>query len=75
MIDDQDGENSLVPTRSLAFFRALADSTGDVRWAEAADFCFALLEVHPFADWNWDEQFEDIQPRPPYANPTKHNRV
>ena len=69
------GENTLVPTRPLVFFRALADATGDARWAEAADGCFAWLEAHPLADWNWDGQFEDIQPRPPYANPTKHNAV
>ena len=69
------GENTLVPTRPLVFFRALAEATGDARWAEAADGCFAWLEAHPLTDWNWDGQFEDIQPRPPYANPTKHNAV
>ena len=69
------GENTLVPTRPLVFFRALADATGDARWTEAADGCFAWLEAHPLADWNWDGQFEDVQPRPPYANPTKHNAV
>ena len=69
------GENTLVPTRPLALFNALADATGEKRWAEAADGCFAWLEAHPLTDWNWDGQFEDIQPRPPYANPTKHNAV
>ena len=69
------GENTLVPTRPLALFNALADATGEKRWAEAADGCFAWLEAHPLSDWNWDGQFEDIQPRPPYANPTKHNAV
>ena len=37
--------------------------------------CFAWLEAHPLADWNWDGQFEDVQPCPPYANPTKHNAI
>ena len=69
------GENMLVPTKPLAFFNALAEATGDARWAEAADGCFAWLEAHPLADWNWDGQFEDVQPRPPYANPTKHHAV
>ena len=69
------GENMLVPTRPLVFFRALAEATGEARWAEASDACFAWLEEHPLSDWNWDGQFEDIQPRPPYANPTKHNAV
>ena len=69
------GENTLVPTRPMVFFRALAGAAGESRWAEAADECFAWLEAHPLADWNWDGQFEDVQPRPPYANPTKHNAV
>ena len=69
------GENTLVPTRPLAFFNALSVATGDRRWAEASDRCFAWLEAHPLADWNWDGQFEDTQPLPPYANPTKHNAV
>lgn len=69
------GENTLVPTRPLAFFRALAEATDDARWTKAADGCFAWLEAHPLADWNWDGQFEDVQPRPPCANPTKHNAV
>ena len=69
------GENTLVPTRPLVFFNALADATGDARWTEAADGCFDWLEVNPLADWNWDGQFEDAQPRPPYTNPTKHNAV
>ena len=69
------GENVLVPTRPLVFFRSLAEATGESRWAKAADGCFAWLEAHPLSDWNWDGQFEDVQPRPPYANPTKHNAV
>ena len=69
------GENTLVPTRPMVFFRALAEATGEKRWAEASDACFAWLEAHPLSDWNWDGQFEDIQPRPSYVNPTKHNAV
>ena len=69
------GENTLVPTKPMVFFNALAEATGEKRWADAADGCFAWLEAHPLADWNWDGQFEDIQPLPPYANPTKHNAV
>ncbi|MBP5544844.1 MAG: hypothetical protein ILM98_12265 [Kiritimatiellae bacterium] len=69
------GDNTLVPTRPLVFFNALAAATKKARWAKAADDCFAWLEANPLTDWNWDGQFEDIQPRPPYANPTKHNAV
>lgn len=69
------GENTLVPTKPMAFFRALFEVTKDRQWANASDKCFAWLEAHPLTDWNWDGQFEDIQPCPPYANPTKHNAV
>ena len=69
------GENTLVPTRPLEFFNALHAQTGDGKWKSASDACFAWLEAHPLADWNWDGQFEDIQPRKPYENPTKHNAV
>ena len=72
---DPIGENTLVPTKPMAFFNALAEATKDHQWAKASDACFAWLEAHPLTDWNWDGQFEDIQPRPPYANPTKHNAV
>ena len=69
------GENALVPTRPLAFFEKLFDATGDAKWRAAADACFAWLEEHPLADWNWDGQFEDIKPEKPYKNPTKHNAI
>ena len=69
------GENTLVPTRPLAFFEKLFDATGDLRWRTAADGCFAWLEAHPLKDWNWDGLFEDIKPEKPYKNPTKHNAV
>lgn len=69
------GENTLVPTRPLAFFNALYRQTEDVKWRAASDVCFTWLEEHPLTDWNWDGQFEDVKPCKPYANPTKHNAV
>ena len=69
------GDNTLVPTKPMAFFNALAEATGNSRWADAADSCFAWLEANPLTDWNWDGQFEDVEPSPPYTNPTKHNAV
>ena len=68
-------ENPLVPTRPLAFFKALGEVTGDVRWRDAADGCFAWLQAHPLQDWNWDGQFEDVEPCEPYADPTEHNAI
>ena len=69
------GENTLVPDRTIVFFEALFDATRDPRWRQAADDCFAWLEAHPLANWNWDGQFEDIRPCQPYKNPTKHNAI
>ena len=68
-------ENILVPTRPMVLFERLADATGDVKWRTAADACFAWLEKGPLTDWNWDGQFEDIQPLPPYQDLTKHNAI
>ena len=65
----------LVPTKPMALFESLADATGDAKWHKAADDCFAWLEKGPLADWNWDGQFEDIEPRPPYQDLTKHNAI
>ena len=68
-------DNVLVPTRPMALFERLAEVTGDAKWRKAADDCFAWLEKGPLTDWNWDGQFEDIQPRPPYQDLTKHNAI
>ena len=67
--------NILVPTRPMVLFERLAAATGDGKWRAAADSCFAWLEKGPLSDWNWDGQFEDIQPRPPYQDLTKHNAL
>ena len=67
--------NPLVPTKPMVLFEGLADATGDAKWRKAADECFKWLEKGPLTDWNWDGQFEDIQPRPPYQDLTKHNAI
>ena len=69
------GTNTLVPNRLLVFFDALFDATRDPKWKAAADSVFAWAEAHPLKVWNWDGQFEDIKPLPPYQNPTKHNAI
>ena len=35
---------------------------------EARDRAFAYMERGPLATWNWDGQFEDQDPLPPYSN-------
>ena len=56
--------NRLVPNRYLlgAFDR------GGEAFAAARDRAFAFIERGPLATWNWDGQFEDMDPMPPYAN-------
>ena len=56
--------NRLLPGRYLlgAFDRGGAD------FAAARDRAFAFIEREPLASWNWDGQFEDMDPMPPYQN-------
>ena len=42
---------------------ALADS-----FAACRDRALAYIERGPLSTWNWDGQFEDSKPRPPYQN-------
>jgi len=67
--------NALVPTRILMLFRQLASATGDKFWKEAEDETFAWIEEHTLKDWNWDGQFEDMEPAEAYKNPTKYNAL
>ncbi|MCQ2143675.1 MAG: hypothetical protein MJY56_06375 [Bacteroidales bacterium] len=67
--------NTLVPTRILLLFKALADITGDRKWRKLENETFGWLAAHPLKDWNWDGQFEDISPEEAYRNPTKHNAI
>lgn len=61
--------NRLVPDRYLlgAFDRAFA-ATGDGSFAAARDRAFAYVQNGPLKTWNWDGQFEDMDPAPPYKN-------
>ena len=60
--------NTLVPDGLMAFFEELHRATGAARWRTLADECFAWVEAGPLKDWNWEGQFEDTKPRPPYGN-------
>ena len=63
--------NRLLPGRYLlgAFDRGGAD------FAAARDRAVAFVERGPLADWNWDGQFEDMDPMPPYRNLQKGRAV
>ena len=61
--------NRLVPYRYVlgAFDRAFA-ATGDRAFAAARDRAFGSVLKGPAMTWNWDGQFEDMDPMPPYRN-------
>ena len=61
--------NRLVPTHYLLgmFDRAVA-ATGDKAFVAVRDKAFAYVLDGPAKTWNWDGQFEDMDPMPPYRN-------
>ena len=63
--------NRIVPNRYILgmFDRAAAAAPEEAAaFAAAGDRAFAYVERGPLASWNWDGQFEDSKPRPPYQN-------
>ena len=66
--------NRLVPTSVISFLEDIHAATGDAEYRAAADRAFAFIDRGPLADWNWEGQFEDINPSAHrYQNLTKHN--
>ena len=77
-MNEKDGSpvssNRLVPTGVIAFLEELYAVTGEAQCRAAADRAFAFIERGPLSDWNWEGQFEDINPAAHrYQNLTKHN--
>ena len=62
-------ENRLIPGRlELDFLEGVAKATGDRAFQDAADRAFKYVLDGPCRSWNWQSQFEDQKPRPPYEN-------
>jgi hypothetical protein len=61
------------PMNMMELFEKLYARTGDPAWRAAADRAFAYIENGPLTTWNWDCQFEDVNPHPPYQALTKHD--
>jgi len=61
--------NRLVPSRYVLgmFDRAFA-TTGDAAFTIARDRAFGYVLKGSATTWNWDAQFEDMDPMPPYQN-------
>ena len=64
--------NRLLPFSVCDFLLALAETTGEGAYRAAADRAFAYVEKGPLENWNWEGQFEDVQPSEPYQNLTHH---
>lgn len=63
--------NLLVPGHEfVTFFRKAAKVSGEEGYAQVAEKVFKFLDEGPFRTWNWDGQFEDMDPMPPYVNLT-----
>ena len=65
-------KNRLMPLGVCDFLVSLAKATGEKRYGEAADRAFAFVEKGPLENWNWEGQFEDVDPTGLYKNLTKH---
>lgn len=65
-------DNVLIPTGVITFLDRLGRVTGDRRFEPARDNAIAWIENYPVRTWNWQGQFEDVKPQPPYQNLTKH---
>ncbi len=67
------GRNRCFPMHQIAFFERLFALTGDAEWRTAADRAFAFVEDGPLRTWNWEGQFEDVEPTERFVNLTKHD--
>ncbi|MBL9117029.1 MAG: hypothetical protein JNJ83_18625 [Verrucomicrobiaceae bacterium] len=65
-------DNVLIPTLVIEFLERLALVTKNHRFDEVRDNAIAWMMKNPVRTWNWQGQFEDVQPQPPYENLTKH---
>jgi len=65
--------NRAFPMNPMELFEKLYARSGDSAWRAAADRAFAYIEKGPLTTWNWDCQFEDVNPHPPYQALTKHD--
>lgn len=75
-VSPRDGQpvtsNVLIPTLVIEFLERLAQVTHDPRYDPVRDRALAWMMENPVRTWNWQGQFEDVQPQPPYENLTKH---
>ena len=65
-------QNRIVPEgRFQEMFEKAAALAGDNGYLDCANRARAYVEQTTFATWNWDGQFEDMDPMPPYHDMEK----
>ena len=67
--------NRLFPLAVCGFLEKLYAVTGAAKYRQMSDRAFAYVERGPLADWNWEAQFEDVEPSKRYRNLTLHTPV
>ena len=76
-VSPQDGkpvtDNVLIPTQVIEFLDQLGAVTGDHRFDAMREKAIDWIMQNPVRTWNWQGQFEDVKPQPPYKNLTKHD--
>lgn len=68
------GRNRLVPIQgAIPMLDSLYAITGKSVYKSSLDRAFEYMDKGPMTTWNWEGQFEDVNPSPQYSNLTKHN--
>jgi len=68
------GNNTLVPIgAAIPMMEKLCQLTGKGEYRKSAELAFCDLERKRIATWNWEGQFEDVEPSEPYLNLTLHD--
>lgn len=65
-------DNVLIPTLVIEFLERLAHVTQGHEFDAMRERAISWMMQNPVRTWNWQGQFEDVQPQPPYENLTKH---
>lgn len=66
-------DNALIPTLVVEFLDQLVRVTGERRFDAMREKAIAWIMRNPARTWNWQGQFEDVKPLPPYENLTEHD--
>ncbi len=61
-------DNLCVPTTMLDLFDRLSDTYGLKQYDKAAKLALQWIMANPVSTYNWEGQFEDVEPSSPYQN-------